>query len=1259
MDYTKAQSAAVYGKFNGNVLVSASAGSGKTRVLVDRVINKLIHFESIDQMLIVTFTRAAAKEMKDRILSALQAQLSKAKDAKLRTHLTLQIRKLPVADISTLDSFCQKVVQRNYYVINLDPDFRILTDRTETAMLRDLVWETVRENYYANDQDGSFAQLTENFSNDRSDDGLTDLVYRLYDYANVNRDPKEWLNQLTKQYQVGDSIVQSPFYRQYLKPTLVDQLNQVRLNFQAALDYANEQQLAKEAALEASEVELIDHLIRLLDTEQWDAIRDAMNVNFKSFPRGSKNDDELVKTAHNHVKDLRDAGKNQFRDQILSNYFVNDEQRNVAIMDASAKIIDKLVEVVGAFSDHYRELKRNRHVMEFIDIEHAALDIFNQNTGKANVQMDLQRQYNEIMVDEYQDNNRLQDAILTTIARRDEDTGETNNMFMVGDVKQSIYRFRLAAPEMFLERMKKYQVIDNDDQTILLKENFRSMANVDHFVNLIFNQVMSNQVGKIEYQGANNLVAGANYYPNELESKVTVMLYRNQDVTDSNDEQSEPVNERFQVDDSAHGQIELIAQKILELKRKQQRVYDRHEGKMRELRYSDIALISATRNNNLVISDVFAQHNLPVTINGAQSYFKTTEIQIMMALLSIIDNPYQDIPLVAVLRSPIVGLNENQLAYLRINSNTGEYYQAVTNFVRNYPHQDSTEFGDQVYARVGRFLDQLSQFRDTAQQNELVTLIWQIYEVTGFLDYVGGMPAGKQRQANLHALYDRAAQYEKSSFKGLFQFVRFIDKMQSGDNDLAEPAANPDDNTITVTTIHGSKGLEYPIVFLVDANHQFNMQDSKGEYVLDDDLGLGITYFNDQRREKVATLQKQVVQNRIDNDTLDEEMRKLYVALTRTEQQLFIVGAIKDIKKTDADILDEWGHKAMQSDQLLLTPALRRSAKSYLDWILPAVARHPKLQAQFTGTTALTALDSDTTNISLRFYHPVDLQEHAPEQPVDDDHEFIDHLNATVAAGLDVDNANQIQRIMDYQYPNQAATTTTAYQAVSEVKRAFDDPDALEMGRIDGISEDTKQTNRYVANDFAEPEFLQTISQPQPTEIGTATHLVLQQLDLTQPPTLATVNALIDQLVTDRIIAERVAAKIDCQAIVNFFSSELGALVLKHPDRVRREAPFSLIMSASQLFKGFNSAANEKILIHGIIDGYLVLDDAVYLFDYKTDYVGKRNVEQHVQRIVDKYRGQVNLYGLALEKILGRPVRKRFLYLLAIGKLVPIHEHND
>ncbi|WP_054658578.1 helicase-exonuclease AddAB subunit AddA [Apilactobacillus ozensis] len=693
MQYTDSQKKAVYNQYDGNVLVSASAGSGKTRVLVDRVINKLIKQNiSIDELLIVTFTRAAAKEMRERIQTALRTELNNSKDNQEKLFLLKQLRKLPVANISTLDSFCQTILQRYYYIINLDPEFRVMADQTEIAMLREQVWEQVRENFYANDSDESFAQLTANFSSDRSDDGLTDLVFKVYDYANVNKDPHAWLVSTINQYEINNhSIVESDFYRKHLLNLIQTELKQIQLTLQSAMNITKNNGLAK-----ASEV-INDDILKLnafdiaLSTDSWDEIRNIFyGIKFATFPRTNKTYSDVEKDAHDRAKNLRDAAKKDLI-KMGNDYFTLTEADNLSIMQHSKKLVTKLVQVIEKFSHEYKIAKIRRHAFEFIDIEHYALDILSDQSEIAqNVRQNLIDQFNEIMVDEYQDNNNLQDAILRTVAKNN-----PSNMFMVGDVKQSIYRFRLADPSMFIDKMSKYQDADNQDAEITLSENFRSTKEIDRFINLIFEQIMDNQVGEIDYTGPAKLIAGADYYPKELKSTVDVLIYE----SDSEDEDKADVEDnQFQVSDSAHGQIELIAQKINQLVGKQS-IYDRDQKQTRPIKYSDIAILSATRNNNLIMSDVFDRYNIPVQINGAQSYFKTTEIQIMISLLSIIDNPYQDIPLVAVLRSPIVGLDENQLAYLRINSKTGDYYSAVLNFYDKYDDMQHTDFSDHVFEK--------------------------------------------------------------------------------------------------------------------------------------------------------------------------------------------------------------------------------------------------------------------------------------------------------------------------------------------------------------------------------------------------------------------------------------------------------------------------------------------------------------------------------------------------------------------------------
>ncbi|UQS84781.1 helicase-exonuclease AddAB subunit AddA [Apilactobacillus apisilvae] len=1232
MEYTKPQHEAVYGHFDQDVLVSASAGSGKTRVLVDRVINKLLNDHiNIDEMLILTFTNAAAKEMRDRIQTALRDQLNNADDNDVKAFLIKQLRRLPVSDISTLDAFCQKIVQNYYYIINLDPNFRLLADQTESQMLKEQVWENVREDLYANDKDGSFAQLTENFSDDRSDDGLTNLVFKTYDYANVNQDPVDWLKKTPAIYDIDSgSITASDFYQKHLLSIIKNEVQQQKLSFAAAKNIAEDNSLGKIVAVVQNDIDNMDNLIELLSSASWDKLQTAFNdVKFKTFPRKSKDED---KATHDRVKNIRDGAKKAFQ-KLPNKYFALNEADNLKIMTASKQLVDKLVRVVLTFSDSYQQAKLKRHALEFIDVEHYAYDILSGQDDKSKgIREILQNQYNEIMIDEYQDNNQLQDAIVKQIAKTD-----SSNMFMVGDVKQSIYRFRLADPSLFIHRME-----DPAEGTIVLPDNFRSAKNIDDFINLIFTQIMDKQVGEIDYTGDAKLKAGAKY-PDDLKSNVEVLMY------ESTDDDQEAVDEQFQIQDSAHGQIEIVAQKIDEMISKQMPIYDRRKQVMRSVEYSDIAIISSTRNNNLVLSDIFGGHNIPLIVNGAQSYFKTTEIQIMMALLSIIDNPYQDIPLVAVLRSPIVGLNENQLAYLRINAKTGDYFNAVLKFMYDYSNMQQTEFGDQVFAKVKTFLDQLTEFRDIAQQHEIVDLIWHIYQSTGFLDYVGGMPAGKQRQANLHALYERAFDYERTSFKGLFQFVRFVRRMQERNEDLDEANADENTNAVSVMTIHGSKGLEFPVVFLLDASHGFNQQDSKKPYVLNDKLGLGITYLDSKYRVKEDTLQRQVVNQMENQGLLAEEMRKLYVALTRAEQQLFIVGATKS-GNDQTKIIDNW-NKSAHDENVLLDNSLRSGAKSYLDWIGPALVRHPRFRNKFGDDTMYRGLDNDETNFDVSFYNQNDLSKNIISGDQSINRDWLEHF-AKIAKDKPVPkdiNVDDIDQIMNFVYPNTVATQTTAYQSVSEIKRLFEDPDNITLGNYDKDWQENKQSSRYVNSDFNKPKFMQSVSQPSPADVGTATHLILQELDLSHLPQNNEVQTLIERLVTDQVLTKEVASKIDVDEVIKLFDTDLGETILENYDHLSREASFSMLMDANLVFKGFDEKNDEKILIHGIIDGYLEFEDHILLFDYKTDYIGQRNTEQQVNKIIEKYRGQINLYATALEKITNKPVTDKYLYLLSIN----------
>lgn len=1230
MEYTKSQQR-VLDTHQTNLLVSASAGSGKTRVLVDRVINMILAHESLENLLIVTFTRAAAKEMKERIERSLREKISQV-NAEEQRYLSRELAILPVADISTLDAFCQRIVERYYYLIDLDPVFRILGDQTESALLQEEVWNDVREQFYQNDEDGRFKQLVTNFSNDRSDDGFTDLVFRVFQFMGAKPDPEGWLKTLAAPYQVTGNLMASSIVQEQLLPIVMQQLTDARTELEAAKELASELQIEKATTY-------IDSLLTPLNQIEpqqlsWNDLRNQlMAFSWGRLPSIRKSAPEY--DDYQLIKERFVAHRDNASDAVeaATKLMPLPEAETVSAMTHSYSLVEKLAEVVQTFAEAYDAEKQRRHVWEFSDIEHFALKILQASSTEANaVREQLSANYHEIMVDEYQDTNELQEAIVTTLAHTN-----PGNLFMVGDIKQSIYRFRLAEPKLFIDKFNRYQSDPTAGTEITLAENFRSMKNVDDFTNLIFTQIMDEKLGQISYAGPAKLVYGANY-PAELPNVASLLIYD----TDAPSEQTG--NDK---PDGSEGQVMLIAQTIHELILKETQILDRKTGVTRPLKYQDIAIISATKKNNLNIQDQFGRAEIPVQINDAQSYFKTTEVQIMMSLLKIIDNPYQDIALAAVLRSPIVGLNENELSYLRITDKTDDYYTALQHFYQHYDEQYAgNAYADGLYPKIQLFLLQLTTFQTVARQEHLATLIWEIYQTTGFLDYVAGMPAGPQRQANLHALYERAADYEQNGFKGLFQFVRFIERMQRNEHDLAEAKTKATDNAVQVTTIHGSKGLEYPVVFLLDASKKFNMQDLTSRAVLNNQLGIGIDYLDEQQRLAAPTLPKLVIQNETRKEALAEEMRKLYVALTRAEQRLYIVGECKG----QESLIKGWS-AANQDQNLVLNAGLRERMHTYLDWIGLALMRHPKFTLN-PDHQVLSALQDDETEFDVTFYSADDLAGMGPRQGVETGEKWLSALKQQSAATdysmIDVDH---IDRLMGYQYDQQAETETTAYQSVSEIKRLFEDPDMTQLGDFQPDWQQPKAQHRFVTHELATPQFMQTVTAPSGAEIGTATHLVLQELNLNQPVDLAAVQSVIDRLVASQVMTSAVAKQIQQTQITTFFKSDLGQSILANVSQLHRETPFSLLLPAKDAFVEVQDE-QAKILVHGIIDGYFINDDGITLFDYKTDYVQPN--EAGLGKIKQRYEGQLKLYALALTKMLNLPVVHRYLYLLSVDQIVSV-----
>ncbi|SAM74223.1 ATP-dependent helicase/nuclease subunit A [Enterococcus faecium] len=1208
--YTDAQWQAIFDQ-GTNLLVSASAGSGKTAVLVRRVIEKIKRQQlSVDQLLVVTFTEAAASEMKERIQSALQEAINEETDQTLKNHFTRQLTLLPMANISTLHSFCSKVIQRFFYLIDLDPSYRMLTDDTETILLKEDVWDELRESFYEENQE-IFYRLTENFSNDRSDSGLEDLILSMYDFARANPAPFHWLEGLIENYRVED-LAESDLYRKLIRPQVLNTLREISQTYHWMIRASEgTEELQKITDLAQNELGVVKQIEQaIVEDHLIDAFKIFETMKFPAYPSPRKKE---VKVLYGDIivecKNYRDQAK-QGLTKLKEMYFAVSPEEQVTRMQEALPLVEELVRVEKRFIEEYSAKKREKGMLDFNDLEHFTLQILQTEiAGHKPAESYYQNRFAEVLVDEYQDINQLQETILRHLS-----TENPGNLFMVGDVKQSIYGFRLADPTLFIQKYHDF-ADEEGGRRIILAENFRSRKEVLDFTNLIFTQLMDQAVGQIEYDKQAELINGFTGFPETDSFSPELLVYK------KNGEAPE------WIEDKAMGEIFMTATKIRSLIDQKFEIYDKKQKAMRPLQYEDIVLLTPTRSNNLTILEVFKQLGIPLSINDTQNYFQSTELRVMISLLQIIDNSYQDIPLAAVLRSPIVGLQEEELAQVRLALPQKDYYQAVKSYLQN--NKDATA------EKLTIFLAQLNEWREFARREALADLLIKIYNETAYLDYVLGMPAGQQRHANLLALIERAKDYERSSFRGLYQFIRFIEKMQEKDKDLGEPPTEELQDAVRVMTIHGSKGLEFPVVFLMDMSKSFNVQDTRRNYVFDERLGLGVKLLTPDTRIRKDTLLFQTVKQKNLNKLLSEEMRKLYVALTRAEQKLFLVGSYDD----EEAAYKTWSKSAL-NENVVLDAGLREGQNdSFFDWVGMTLFRHsdmenyqkeyaitqPALLKQHPAAFKLDFIDPQTIAEAVQSYLPEIKTLEIPQGSI---------------------NIQSLKERLLFKYPYPEATKTTSYQSVSELKRLYDDPDNRET--LEQTPTPVGTHYRFTENELGEPKSLGTKKEVSATEIGTATHLIMQLLPLHEKPQREIVESLISELVSRQTLTKEIAEKISIDSIMNFFGSDIGKFVIQHSDRLHREEPFAMLLPANQLFNDYQN--QDEILIHGIIDGYLEFEDKLFMYDLKTDYF----TAGREQQLVNRYRGQINLYKNALEKAKQKPVEAAYLIFLQGNKAVDL-----
>ena len=1171
---------------NTSLLVSAGAGAGKTAVLVERVIGRILDKTEpvdVDRLLVVTFTNAAAAEMRERIAHALQQELAKDPQSdRLRRQVTLLGR----ATITTLHSFCLEILRQNFHLLGLDPTFRV-ADETECALMQADVLETVLEENYRT-LDATFAALVDGFGGRVSDEGLGRLILELASFALSQPDLRQWLRSVVASLAVTTmtDVEQKPWYRG-ARHMVRCKLDFAREALERALAIAETGPTHYRDVLTA-ELQAVSDLARLAaENATWDELRRAVaSMTFGRLPakRGYDAPDKEV------CKSWRDEVKETIK-ELLTGYLAQSEDELVAGLSLAHPQAAKLIELTTAYLDSYSNAKHDKGIVDFNDLEHFALQVLSPSAEPSAVAQELQTRFIEVLVDEYQDINAVQEAILNCVAR-------PSNRVMVGDVKQSIYRFRLADPGLFRAKERDYRR-RRKGRCLYLAQNFRSRPSIIAAVNFLFSRLMTvDSIGEVKYDRRAALVAAAEYPAGERTLNPAVeVCWLERNSLDS------PEGER----DATTREAGVIAEHILGLVENAGReVWDTAAKAYRPLQYRDmVVLLRAAAGRADVFLDVFSRRNIPAYADAAGGYFRATEVHVLLSLLKLIDNPRQDIPLAGVLRSPLVGLSAQELADIRLAHTAAGYWDAVL------ARADSSE-------KLQVFLGRLERWRDMARRGGLPELIGQIYRDTGYYLYVGTLPGGRQRQANLRALLDRAHQFETTAYKGLFRFLRFIERLEEQEGDLGKPnTCGENDNVVRVVSIHKSKGLEFPVVFVAGLGNRFNRRDLNAPVLVHKELGIGPKLVDSEARCLYPSLPHLYLRDVLRRESLSEELRVLYVAFTRAREKLYLVGSVS---KRDEKIR-EWRETAKDLPNGRLPAHIMEGAITPCDWLGPALYGHKSLggtRRDTQGASFLEHLGAPSGVLVAKSDSPSSLLLAAATQQT---------------PAPEGSFAEEVRRRLSYRYPYAASTQLPAKLSVSDIKRRL-------------LEDEAESGTAPVRLRRARQQLPVAPAELTAAEIGSAMHMLLQHVDLSIKHTPGYFESLRAELVKRHLLTPNEALSFSLAPIAAFFASSLGRRLLSSP-RVWRELPFSWRIAAAELYP---AVGDEHVYVQGVIDCLFSEGDALILVDYKSDRV----TEDTVAQACVGYRAQVDLYARAVEAQLKRKVAERHIYFFALGRGIEV-----
>lgn len=1226
MEWTKEQKRIIDLR-NSNILVSAAAGSGKTAVLVERIINLVKNEnEDIDKFLVVTFTNAAAAGMKQKIQKAL---VQATHEGNNKRHIRKQLSLLNKAQITTIHSFCLDVVRKNFHIVGLDPSFRIGDTSELTILLQESIDEVLERAYTKEPE--NFRILVEGFTGNRGDIELSEIINKVYKFLLSFPNPFNWLENSVNNLKMTEDEFKDSLWHKEIVNYVQMQIDGAKGIVELGLKICGEFDGPKiyEKTLQ-EDLLIIEELNDSLKKDLISFIHEIHNFKASRIAAFKADDPKNINVNIEKQKEVKDVLREEYKKILTSlkellpykslSEYVGDTNFMYESIEALRELIIDLEEI-------YKAKKLEKSIVDFNDLEHYALSILRKATTRedstviytpSHIGNSYKNKFNYIFIDEYQDSNSIQETIIEQIKRN-------NNLFMVGDVKQSIYRFRLADPSIFNSKYRTYEQDREDlddaviNRVVELNKNFRSREEILDGTNHIFKNIMSLDLGEIDYNDKVFLSCGnKNFSTNNPVELNIIDKSLDSDNVDLN--QSDDINDELESMKTVEMEALFAVKKIKELLHEE--IFDgNNENNLRKIEYKDIVLLLRSVSDwSNVFEEVFSKEGIPFYFDGGTGYFDTIEIQVVINLLRLIDNIMQDIPMISVMRSPIGNFTTEELIEIRSKFKEGSYVGACRKYMsKNDEDSSDEEFSSELIEKLDIFFKRIDDWVDRSRYTHLNDLIWEILMETDYYHFVGALPKGKVRQANLRLLVDKAYEFEKTSMRGLFKFLRYIEKLNLGgqDNSSTAKTLGENDNVVRLMTVHNSKGLEFPVVILCGLNKGFNLMDTRAKILMHKEYGIAPKYVNTTERIEKDTIGRIAIAKKIKFENLSEEMRILYVAMTRAIDRLIMVGSVNKME----DSIKTWrkGH----SKYFLY------KGSSYMDWIGSCLFKEMDLEA-INEVFAKNQCEEWKVN---RIGATDLVQDRKAYSNVEITEKMSDIEDST-----DGKYYEEIERRLNYKYPYEDSIKLPAKLAVTQLKN-------LNTENLARLRYDIPTLSDMLEFDKVNKKFISDKKKLKGTEIGTLIHLVMQHIDLNGELDRNGLKQQIDQIVSKNLITELEAKYIYdsyLDKIQGFFNSHIG-LRMRKSQVIKREVPFVIKKKADEVLS--NISGNDFILVQGIIDCYFEEDDEVVIVDYKTDKVKENEIED----LVSQYKDQITSYKEAIEKITKKKVKETYLYLFSLG----------